>query len=155
MTVGNNNTKQAGFSLFELIVALAIVGILTFLATPSFMHQIKQDRVVNNANQISSFYKYARSEAVKQAKSIVLTASEDKWLLQAQRSGQLAVLHEFSTTHESIAINYPDIVVSSTGELNQNVNILITDNEDSTVDYRLCILLSGQSWIAEAGQGCV
>ncbi|OHU86168.1 MULTISPECIES: pilus assembly FimT family protein [Pseudoalteromonas] len=152
MTAGSKSIR--GFSLTELVITLLIAGILASLAMPSFVRQIKQDRVVNNANYLSAFYKYSRSEAVKQAKTLHLVASSSKWLLQSQTDGEWVTVHEFSVVDDSIEIEYADRTITSTGEVDQALNLLVTDNDDSTTDYRLCVLQSGQSWVDEADKNC-
>ncbi|WP_105166741.1 pilus assembly FimT family protein [Pseudoalteromonas sp. T1lg23B] len=152
MTVGSKYAR--GFSLTELIIALLIMGILASLAMPSFVKQIKQDRIVNNANYLSAFYKYSRSEAVKQSKTLQLVADSSKWLLKSQQEGQWVTVHEFSVGDDSIEVEYADRTITSTGEIDQALNLLITDNDVSTTDYRLCVLQSGQSWIGEADKNC-
>ena len=43
--------KEQGFTLMELLFVVAIVGVLASVAIPSFSQQMKQDRLVSNANQ--------------------------------------------------------------------------------------------------------
>ncbi|CAH9062457.1 hypothetical protein PSECIP111951_02693 [Pseudoalteromonas holothuriae] len=153
MVVGSKRVK--GVTLIELLVALSIIGILSIIAMPSFVQQIKQDRLTNTANLMSAFYKYSRSEAVKQAKSVQLVDNGSSWLVRSTDSnGQLQTLNQFSVTHSSISISYVDRTISSTGELNQIIDILISDNDSASDDYRFCVLQSGQSWINEAEINC-
>ncbi|CAM4073211.1 pilus assembly FimT family protein [Pseudoalteromonas byunsanensis] len=144
-----------GFSLAELLITLLILTMVVSLAMPSFVRQIKQDRIVSNANYLSAFYKYSRSEAVKQSKTLQLVADPSKWLLKSLIDGQWVTVHEFSVEDDSIEVEYANRVITSTGEIDQALNILITDNDADTTDYRLCVLQSGQSWIGEAGKNCV
>lgn len=147
-------TSQKGFTLVELLITLSVVAILVSLAAPSFSTQVKQDRLVNSANQLSSLYKFARSEAVKRAQTITLLEQNDSWLVQVTHNGQVKTLKRFDPPYESIEIGLVDRIVRSTGELNQASNILLTDKDDSTEDFRLCILQSGQSWVGEAAENC-
>ncbi|MBD1584284.1 GspH/FimT family pseudopilin [Pseudoalteromonas sp. S16_S37] len=155
MVVGSHSSLNKGFSLIELVVALGIISILALVAMPSFITQIKQDRLTNNANLLSAFYKYSRSEAVKQSKSVQLVDDNSSWLLKARENGVLVTINQFSATDSSIQISYVDRTISSTGEIDQVVNILVTDNDPSTTDYRFCILQSGQSWVDKAEENCI
>ncbi|BBN82977.1 hypothetical protein PA25_29620 [Pseudoalteromonas sp. A25] len=153
MTAGSE-VSQNGFSLIELVVALGIISILALIAMPSFVTQIKQDRLTNNVNLLSAFYKYSRSEAVKQSKSVQLIKENSSWLLKSRENGVLVTVNQFSATDPSIKIGFEDRTISSTGELDQAVNMLVTDDDTSTADYRFCVLKSGQSWVDKAESNC-
>lgn len=137
-----------GFSLIELLVVISIVGILAAVALPSYTQQIKQDRLVSNTNQLHSIYKFARSEAVKREQEITLAVSRNKWLVKVN-AGALneETLLEFRPTHSSISVTgLADMTISDTGSIAVGQDFDITDNDNTTVDYRLSIYVSGQSF---------
>lgn len=141
--------KAAGFTLVELMIVVGIVAIMAVLAFPSFSQQIMQDRVVTTANQLNSVYKYARSEAVKRDRDIKLVVSGENWQVKASVDGVETVLKEFVIQHQGVTVGLVDLTVWSTGEISAASEILIKDDNDNTVDYYLCILKSGQNWLAE------
>lgn len=153
MTVGNK-PKQLGFTMVELLITMGLVSILAMLAAPSFAQYIKQERLVTTANQLSSVYRYARSEAVKRAQTVTLAKQNETWLVQVEQAGNLITLRQFDSSYEAVEADIVDRMIRSTGELNLQSNILITDNDANTVDYRLCILRSGQSWLSKAEENC-
>lgn len=59
-----------GFSLIELIIALAIVGLVSAIALPSYATWIKNSRVRTAAESIQNGLQTARAEAVKRNASI-------------------------------------------------------------------------------------
>lgn len=153
MTVGNKY-KQAGFTLIELIITLGLVSILALLAAPSLSQFIKQERLVTTANQLNSVYRYARSEAIKRATTVTLTTQDNRWLVEITEAGNNRTLREFESHYSSVRVELVDRMIRSTGELNLQSNILITDNDNDTDDFRLCILRSGQSWLSEVVENC-
>jgi prepilin-type N-terminal cleavage/methylation domain-containing protein len=153
MTVGSKQ-KQLGFTMIELLITLGLVSILAMLAAPSFAQFIKQERLVTTANQLSSVYRYARSEAVKRAQTVILTKQDNAWLVEIEEAGNRVTLRQFNSNYATVNADLVDRMIRSTGELNLQSNILITDNDSNTEDYRLCILQSGQSWLGKAAENC-
>ncbi|MCG7536731.1 GspH/FimT family pseudopilin [Pseudoalteromonas sp. OOF1S-7] len=152
MTVGNNT--QRGVTLVELLVVLAIIAILAMVAAPSLIGQIKQDRVNTTANQLSSFYRFARSEAVKREVPVKLALENNDWVMKVVEQGQEVTLRRFTVDPNQVAVNLVDRTLRSSGELSAFSNILISDNDATTDDVRLCILHSGQSWLSKATDNC-
>ena len=139
-----NMREQQGFTLTELLITLAILGILSSVALPSFVGQLKYNRLVSNTNQLQSVFKFARSEAAKRDKTVTLDENNGEWHVMID--GQAAALQKFQASHESISVSgLKDVVIAATGEVNGNDNdFLITDSDNSTVDFCLQILISGQ-----------
>ncbi|MEJ6475634.1 GspH/FimT family pseudopilin [Pseudoalteromonas piscicida] len=151
MSVGN---KRAGFTLLELLIAMAILAILAAIAAPSFIKQIQQDRITTHANELQAIFRLARSEAVKREQQVSLVVEDGDWVVKTNENGQLTEVSRFTIKHSSIEVALTDQLVRESGEVLATNNILITDKITDTQDYRLCVLVSGQSWLAEAEQNC-
>src|SRR5688572_25899568 len=59
--------KNNGFTLIEILVTVAVVGVLVALAAPAFTSFIANQRISNNANELLTDLNLARSEAIKRA----------------------------------------------------------------------------------------
>lgn len=66
-----------GFTLIELIIAIALLAIFVGLAVPSFFTAIQNNRITGQANELLTAFQLARSEALKRNRSVVVCASDD------------------------------------------------------------------------------
>ncbi len=69
--------EQKGFTLIELIVTIAIAGILIGVGIPSLRDMIINNRVTAYTNDFVSALYLARSEAIKRGKRVALCKSTD------------------------------------------------------------------------------
>ena len=69
------NTKQKGFSLFEVLIALAIAAILAAIAVPSFLETIRRYRVVSARDGLVASINFARVEAIRNGAQVVVERS--------------------------------------------------------------------------------
>ena len=68
--------KAHGFTLVELMVALAIVAILATLAAPSFAHLIAATRMSSSVNGFLADMRYARSESIRRGGGVTMCRSD-------------------------------------------------------------------------------
>lgn len=66
-----------GFTLIELMVALAIAMIVLTVGIPGFMATIQNTRITTTLNDFVSDLSFARSEAIKRGHRVTLCKSED------------------------------------------------------------------------------
>jgi len=68
--------KQArGFSLIELMVAVTVAAILLVVAIPNFINMAERRRVMGAAEMIYEQLMYARTEAVKRSRPLIVAFS--------------------------------------------------------------------------------
>lgn len=122
--------KQGGFTILELFVTISIVCILAAVALPSFSSQVKNERIVTNANQLHSVVKFARGEAAKRAEQINLVVLDTKWLVKIHAgTPEEETLAEFMPSHPSVSIsNLRNMTVSKTGAM-PTAQFIITDGD--------------------------
>jgi type IV fimbrial biogenesis protein FimT len=68
-------TRHSGFTLFELMMGIAIMGILVSLAVPSFQDYGRNTRVVAVQNDLITAFNYARSEAIRRSATVTVCAT--------------------------------------------------------------------------------
>ena len=71
----NAMKRSYGFTIIELLIAVAIVAILATLATPSFKDYIDKSRVRGAAEAVYERLQYARSQSLKRSIPIIVDFS--------------------------------------------------------------------------------
>lgn len=71
--------RARGFTLLELIVAIAVMGILATLAVPAFQYVAATSKIKSAASNLHMSLLKARSEAVKRDADVTLTATGGAW----------------------------------------------------------------------------
>ena len=75
-------TKQLGFTLIELMVALAVLAIILSIALPNLRVMIANTQIRSVAESVRNGLQLARAEAVKRNESVRFTLNADKsWQL--------------------------------------------------------------------------
>jgi len=66
------DVKKQGFSLVEMLIVLAIMGILTTIALPPFFRMVKIKRVEDDASKFQDIIKYAQTLAQKRGDTEII-----------------------------------------------------------------------------------
>jgi type IV fimbrial biogenesis protein FimT len=87
-SVGSEKTKKipsvcqkrptvlfSGFTLIELMVVLALVALLAFIATPTMRTTIQNNRISTLTNELVTDVSVARTEAIRRSKDVGICAS--------------------------------------------------------------------------------
>jgi len=99
------STQQAGFTLYELMITLLIVGIVLAFGIPNFGEFNRNSKITTTANDLHSTFYLARTEAARAKTNITICASldpmnvtpacggqfEDGWIVFEDRDGDIVV----------------------------------------------------------------
>ncbi|WP_019626001.1 GspH/FimT family pseudopilin [Thioalkalivibrio sp. ALJT] len=72
-------TRPQGFTLVELMVTIAVFAVLASIAVPSFRFIIENNRVTTAANELTTAFNYARSEAVRRGLPVSVCPLDGAW----------------------------------------------------------------------------
>ncbi len=95
-----------GFTLVELMVTVAVLGIISAIAAPSFARMISHNRLVSSGNEVIAALQVARTEAVARRATTTFCPSNDgqnctgtigsQWLVLATKDGASTPLRTVS-----------------------------------------------------------
>lgn len=108
--------KMAGFTLLELLITLAIAGIMMAYALPAFDNMTKNSRLTANTNLIIGAYNLARSEAIARGTDVIVRDLADGW--QVAQVAPDVDIKDFEPDIEGITFTpsaFPDVTYSSSG----------------------------------------
>jgi type IV fimbrial biogenesis protein FimT len=70
-----SRAKQYGFTIYELLITMLMIGIILSIGVPSFTAFTQNSRISGTANDLHSSFQLARSEAARSKSNITICAS--------------------------------------------------------------------------------
>lgn len=71
--------KQQGFTLAEMLVVVAVLGILAAIAAPNLADMVRKQRIKTASFDVFSTLNLARSEAIKRNRSVTVRPTSSDW----------------------------------------------------------------------------
>jgi type IV fimbrial biogenesis protein FimT len=124
-----NRQKQHGFTLYELLITLLVVGIVLTIGIPNLSDFTRNGRITGTANDLHSSFMVARSEAARAKANVTICASaepmgaalcdgasfEEGWIVFVDVDGDIEradvgadieyLLRRHPPVHENVTIN--------------------------------------------------
>jgi len=152
--------SQKGFTLIELMVALAVSAILLGLAAPNFAQMIRDNRAAAELNSFSSMLNYARGEAVRRAQRVSLAgpqAADGSWRVERVSDGEEIRQFPALTSFNLAPAEVNTLVFDAQGRLDAKAKVAFSlQVKDASLDCAkynraVSIELSGAVALAKAG----
>ena len=145
-----------GFTLLELMITLAIVGIVAAIAVPSMTSMVNNSKAERITGLFKQDLQFARSYAISRGEVVRMTAIDGGWQIVAETTGDTLktrdILDDTITLTSTNGLN--SVAFTATGQIESTDTITIrtsgcTGNEDKSFS----LLRSGQ--IAETELACI
>jgi type IV fimbrial biogenesis protein FimT len=154
--------SEKGFTLIELMVVIAIAGILVSMATPSFTALTKNSRMRSEANALIGAFAYARTEAVRRANlvNIGTQGAGGGIVVWVDQAGGTAgswdageELRLWEPIHNSMTINSAGNInfftFNGTGLVNTADVLTLCDDRTGETGRTITLLVSGLTYISD------
>jgi type IV fimbrial biogenesis protein FimT len=125
--------NQSGFTLYELLITIVIIGIVLSVGIPNFGVFTQNSRITSTANDLHSSFFLGRSEAARSKSNITICASnnsmgaatctggtfDDGWIIFVDLNGDI----QRAGVNENVLRRHPpiddaiDIVAKGTGDV--------------------------------------
>ena len=141
ITAMRSRSRARGFTLIEIIVATAVLGILASLSIPMYTSTVAGNRTRSAAYSLVGSLSYARSEAVKRNATVsvapVGTGWQDGWTVT---SGGVTLSQNEPAPALALAGPVGGVSYLPTGRLNIPGNVLFTISAPNT-GYTRCVTI--------------
>lgn len=127
------SSRSKGFTLIELMIVLALVAILAFVALPGSRMIIESNRQTSLTNSMLGLLNYARSEALRRSEPVEITPAGDRFIASIFAGGGTTPVREIESPSGEASIDRIDgggsnLVFAASGR----------SNAAAPVRYRVC-----------------
>ncbi len=109
-------TRQRGFTILELLIAVTVAGIILALALPNYTDVINKRAVTNTAEQVRTFINLGRSQAVKMNEKVTVTMTSGGAFCLGMRNSPATANAAACNCSDAAAANYCQITEGGTTE---------------------------------------
>jgi type IV fimbrial biogenesis protein FimT len=166
----NDLNRNCGFTLVEMLIAMAVVAILLSVGVPSFRYVTNSNRIAAEINGLLGDMQYARAEAVKQGRPVTVCVSADGatcantntwqsgWIVSDVNGAVLRVQTPFASTDTFVATNaIGTVTFNREGYANgiPNGTLIALHDSTNTSNWTRCLSINLSGMMASQTYGTV
>lgn len=144
----SSRRASQGFTLVELMIALAVLAVLAGIALPAYRELIAEQRNRSVANELHSALALARSEAVKRNVNITLVPMPtwtEGWRIASPIAGQADLLSQAQPAGVTIDSAAAGITFTPSGRTTGAATFELTSDTDTTAVRCLNLGVDGRA----------
>jgi prepilin-type N-terminal cleavage/methylation domain-containing protein len=147
--------KNRGFSLVELLVVIALIGILLSLATFGFSQYSRKSQITNQTRVLYGDLMEYRAKALYEKKNWTFKISAASYGIYSSTNTSVAPVSTVPLKH-NVVFNNPtvDIVFDSQGLVNSGKSICIANSNEAVVDSVVISTTRVQIGKKREGESC-
>ena len=141
--------KDSGFTLIELMVVIAIIGVLCAIAIPNFLKWLPKQRVGSAARAVMSAVEFARSNAIKTNADVTLNFDFDNERLTVVTSGGTTLRTRQlpgDVDLQDIDLGTP-VTFNGHGFSDESGGVVVENTKDDTISRIINLTLGGNASI--------
>ncbi len=77
-TAPARRSATAGFTMLELLIVIAVIGLVSTLLVPNLLWELEKQRIRNHITETTSFFLIVKQEAVRRSAPVVVTIDLDE-----------------------------------------------------------------------------
>lgn len=157
--------KQKGFTLIELMLVLAVLGVVAAFAVPNFNTTVKNNQLRSTTDSFYTAMRFARAESIRASKGLAIVPIANDWKngMQIRTTDASDTLIREVTAHGKLTVDQfkgngtatatSTISLSSKGYVQDGVKLRICDDRKLQSRW-IEVLPTGFMSVRVADGGC-